>query len=56
MKAIISNYYLRLASININPITLDKFTFKTLNRIQQNSAFFLFLLKIVVGARNCYTI
>ena len=52
MKAITSNYSLRLASTDVNPSTLDKVMFKTLDKIQQTSAsFLLFLLKIAAGAR-----
>ena len=57
MEAITSNYRLRLASTDVNPATLDKFTFKTLDRIQQISAPFLsFLLKIAAGAGDRRTI
>ena len=57
MEAITSNYHLGLASTNVNPATLDKFTFKTLNRIQQTSApFLLFLLKIAARAGDRHII
>ena len=57
MEAITSNYRLRLASTDVNPATLDKFTFETLDRIQQTSAPFLsFLLKIATGAGDRRTI
>ena len=57
IEAITSNYRLRLASIDVNPTTLDEFTFKTLDKIQQTSApFLLFLLKIVAEAGDHRTI
>lgn len=57
IEAIISNYCLRLAGNDINPATLDKFIFKTFDRIQQTSALFLwFLLKITAGAGDRRTI
>lgn len=33
MKAITSNYRLKLANIDVNSATLDEFTFETLNKI-----------------------
>lgn len=57
IEAITSNYRLRLASTDVNPTTLNKFTFETLDRIQQTSAPFLsFLLKITAGTGDRRTI
>lgn len=48
IEAIISNYYFRPMNKNINFPTLDKFIFRTFDRIQKIFAFFLlFLLNIV---------
>lgn len=49
IEVITSNFCLRLAGDNINSVTLDEFTFNTVNRLQHTSASFLSsLLKISV--------
>lgn len=53
MEAITSNSRLRLASDNINPVTLDEFTFDAVDRLQHISAPFLSsLLKISAGVAD----
>lgn len=49
MKIITNNSYFRLANHNINPIILNKFTFKIIDKMEQIFAFFYpFLPKIAV--------
>lgn len=57
VKAIISNYHLRLASNDINSVTLNKFILETFNKIQQIFALFLLsLFKIAARTENCCAI
>lgn len=57
IEAITSNSYLRLVNNDINPIILDKFMLKIIDKIQQISTpFLLFLFKIAIWFRNCHTI
>lgn len=55
IEAITSNSYSRLTNNDINPIILDEFMLKIINRRQKNFAFFLlFLLKIATRVGNCH--
>lgn len=57
MEAITSNPRLRLASDDINPVTLNEFTFDVVDKLQHTSApFFSSLLKISVGVRDLRTV